>query len=359
MALLYMNGFEWNSAYENIFYQTGCIWQSTAGTYNPAARSGTYSLRLESSDWIVIKFAPTYEFYTQFAFNICSTLGYEREDWDVVIANFRTSASTSGLTVLGSISFNPSSLRMKAWSGFKGTLLGTSSHDIQLDRWYVFECFWKITNSNGRFESRLNGISDIVFDGDTQYHANDYNCTSIDFVPKSESHNNTTTGFYWNLDDIVVNDTTGSVNTSWPNGTRVVLLHPNGKGANSQWYKNPSTYIDTYSCVDGWPSMDPTEYAFTDQNAMIDTFTFPNLPTETNIVRAVRPDAWVQKNSGTSLMVQLAVIPPGGSIATSSSQNLGISYALHEQVWETNPHTTNAWTPAEVNAIEAGYKSIV
>lgn len=357
MSLIYMNGFEWNSVYENIFYCTYVDWitgPGYSGDGKQYPRSGSYSVRIYDNSWLITSFSATSELYMQMAFNPTS-YSLDWEDYEVVFLNLRTGP---GLTVLGSISFNPTTLSLKAWSGFKGSLLGTSSFTLQLNKWYVLEFHWKFDNSTGVFESRIDGNADMSFSGDTAYTAFT-DCTSLDFVGRSESYNYGSTSFYWQLDDVVVCDTAGSTNISWPNGARILLKKPAGKGSSSEWYKEPSSTIDNYQCVDGWPSIDPTEYVYTDLNAKTDLYSFPSLPAEANTVLAVRADAWAQKNSGTTMTMNLAIKPSGGSVDLSSAHLLNISYSLQQNVWEENPDTSSVWTPAEVNVVEAGFKSIV
>lgn len=346
MALIYMNGFEWNSVYENIHTQSGM------GISSSRPRSGSYGCVLAVYDWVRLStFTPASEFYFQIAFRAESPTN-QIGNSETPFLRFRYGP---GLTVLGTLCFNTLFQRLSAFIGDSSVMLGQSAYTLAFSKWYVLEFYWKFaSDSSGRLISRVDGNIDISYTGNTQY-GSVASCSSIDiFMDYGIARYFT---FY--VDDIVINDTTGSYNTSWPNGARVLLKHPNGKGSSSQWQKNPSTTIDNYSCVDGWPSWDPTEYTFTDQDAQLDLFTFPSLPEEASSILAVRPDAWVQKNSGTAMQIRLAVLPPGGTVITSSAQNLYVSYNLQQNVWESNPYSLAAWTPADINELEAGYKSVV
>jgi hypothetical protein len=158
------------------------------------------------------------------------------------------------------------------------------------------------------------------------------------------------------LDDIIVNDTTGSFNNAWPGCLKVVLLRPNEVGSSAQWIKSEEGL--NYDLVNEVP-FDATQYLYTAGLDQLDLYNVENVPEETDTVPIVRGDAWAFKNSGSIANNRTLAfsVQPSSTVYDSSDQDLNLSYQLTKGVFDYNPDTNAVWTKEEVNNILAGIKS--
>jgi len=340
MAMIYMNGFEWNSIYENISrYYIYSI--NASGVSTTHKRSGNYSFYMHDqygySDYISLPTPPVSEFYIQFCINVRWVSG------EAVFLRW-----FEGSTYGGVITLSNADLKLRVYEGNKSSLLCTSGTALVQERWYLIELYVK-HDSSGEIELRVNGVTDTTYSGDTT----SYSIDKFTFGTGLAYGQSMT--YY--VDDIVINDTTGSVNNSWPNGLRILLLKPTGKGSSSEWTKEPEDNIDNYWCVDHEPIDDPSEYAYTFQDLKLDLYRVENLPATAYSVAAARVDSWSLKNSGSRQQINLALKPAGATTFYSSDQDLGIAFQLKQNTWETNPSTSADWSISEINNLEVGMRS--
>jgi hypothetical protein len=336
MATVYMNGFEWNSYYENILSWSG------ATLTDDLPLSGSYCMYISgNSHFIRWQTTALNEFYIQVAFKMHA--GYR----DGCILKWY-----SDTTVLGSLTFNPSDQKLSIYHGDKASLISTSSRQLLYDQWYCVEIHVKLdTSSEGVIELRIDGESQFVFSGPTTTSLTTANLFYI--VGRVSNTDSNATSYFW-VDDIVINDTTGPNNNSWPNAAKIVLLFPVGRGNSTQWEK--VAHLDNYENVDKYPTLDPVDYLLTNLNERLDLYLNNNLPVDAFSVGAVRVDAWALKNSGSDIMLNLA-LRTGGTTFISDDNELGVSYSLQQWLHQINPGTTTNWTVADVNDLESGMRS--
>jgi hypothetical protein len=342
MAVIYMNGFEWNNMAENITAYYSCALQTR--TSGHPVRSGEHSISVSGSSWFETQFTTgVSDFYVQFAFRTGQAF----------TSVFRVFSWRYEGVVIGSIAFDGVSQHLQFYTGdpSTGTLRMTGNTTIVQNVWYYVELHVVIDPSSGLFDLRMDGIPDTSYGGPTQPGA-DYEVNRIRF--ESSIVSGYYSGFY--VDDIVVNDTTGSVNTSWVNCLSVFLLRPWGVGSSERWDKTSTTALNNYECVDGAPSADPTEYLFTEYGGKLDLYLTEDLPIEAYSIEAVRADAWACKTSGSRRNLEVA-IQTNASTFISSTHELDMYYTLYGSYWEQNPAGGTHWSVAEINALEVGMRS--
>jgi hypothetical protein len=333
MATKHMIGFEWGVHEDNM----------TAGYDNfmtSPKRSGAYSFRISSTSfdfyyWLKLPLASNLsEFYLQYAFYFDGSPNADRAllKW------------CAGTTVLGGLKFNYNSGKLELYTGNYATKVGTGNTVINASRWYVVELYIKIGDS-GALELRVDGITEATFSGDTKPGSDTY----VDNIVWGNVSVNSL------IDDIIVNDTTGTLNNSWPNGAKIVLLKPNGDGGTKQW--TPSAGSDHYALVDEVPAS-ATDYLQSASAGQVEELDVENLPAEALTIGAVKVDMWGLKGSiSTPNQVKLGV-KSGGANYMSSAKDLGLAQGKVSHLLDADPADGNAFTPSEVNALQAVLESV-
>ena len=351
MSTVYFNGFEWFSFYENIHSWDGFSIDIVSQTdklrnigTTTVPRSGNYCLFIRSYDsfvrWQTIELT---EFYFQMGIRLLSSYN----DGNIL------EWADDSLNVLGSVTFNPADQKMSVYIGNQTTKIGTSTVQLQYDRWYLIEFHVILDPSSGSFEFKIDGQSQFTFNGATTPSST----TASWFYLTGEKKDGTlsTSSWYW-ADDIIINDTTGTSNNSWPNGAKVILLLPTGRGGSTQWEKYAG--LDNYYNVSQYPTLDPDKYVYTDHTGKLDLYALQDLSTEVYEIGAVRVDAWALKNSGSEIKLQLSLLTSGLTF-TSPDNELGTSYGLIQWLHQLNPGTSVDWSITDINNLQSGIKSNV
>jgi hypothetical protein len=336
MATVYMNGFEWNSYYENILSWSG------VDIVDDYPLSGNYCLSIEDSQYMRFQTPEIGEFYMQIGFKPINNGPHDGNQikW------------YAGSTLVGMISFNPFDQKISVHKGNRTVTYGTSTDQLLFSQWYYIEVYIKLDVTNGVIQLKIDGQTQFTFSGSTTPGATTVSLFYLlsEYVSGSGLYSPT----HYYVDDIVINDTTGVNNTSWPNGAKIVLLFPTGRGYSTQWEK--MAHLDNYENVDNYPTLDPVDYLLTNLNEQLDLYMMNDLPSDAFSVGAARIDAWALKNSGSDLMLNLA-LRTGGATFLSENNELGVSYALEQWLHQINPGTSVNWTVANINDLEAGMRS--
>lgn len=130
--------------------------------------------------------------------------------------------------VIASLNVTPSGV-LEARRG-TGTLLGASAGPVVgASSWNHIECRVVRNSSAGVFAVRVNGETVIDLTG--------ANTGSTDFVQWACQSLDASETYVNYIDDLVVNDTSGSYNTTWKGDLRVATLFPNEDATPSGWTK--------------------------------------------------------------------------------------------------------------------------
>ena len=338
MSLIYMNGFEWGSQYENFLSHEVDSSRIILSSTDP--RSGDYCLKIDN--WVgfgsfVRMFLDNEEsdLFLQFALKVSKVNQHE----DAILEFL----DSSGSEVICSLTFSGYDNRIRLYLGDTETLVVTSNSYLYTGLWYLVEVHLTV-GEDGTYALRINGSNEGDYNGDTG--------TSSVKMLKFVSPDGQGPDFY--LDDVVVHNSSGDVNNSWPDGVKVILLKPHGKGSSTEW--NKTAGLDNYECVDQYPVVEPENFIYTDGNLKLDLYAHENLPDDAFEVFAVRVDAWAMKNSGSCHVLNLAV-HPATTVFVSTGKAVGASYLLVSELYELNPSTATFWTVMDVNEMEAGVRS--
>lgn len=232
-------------------------------------------------------------------------------------------------------------LRVRRGGG-SGTILGSSDAGlIPLNAWFYLEVKATINGSTGSVEVRFNGITKITLTNvNTANSANLY----VDRVMWQSGK----------VDDLYVCDTTGPDNYDYLGDIKVETILPNAAGDASDLTPSAGS---NYQNVDDSPSPnDDTDYNESANVGDRDLYHLSDLATASGSIKGVMITARMRKTDAGAR--EAAIIHKSGSTETEEgSVALGTSYVNYQSsIHETNPDTGNAWTIAEVNALQAGLK---
>jgi hypothetical protein len=246
--------------------------------------------------------------------------------------------------ILGSLVIN-SSGKIDVYTGNQSSLVATGNIVLHYLTWYCIEVHVKIDGSVGVIETRIDGNVDCTpFNGNTNY--NSYG--SINRLVWSVSN---WQAWYW--DDIVIYDTTGTVNNSWTRCLKIVALYPTSDGVRSQWTPTPSG--SHWSCIDE-TSVNTTDYV-SGTLGQEDFYGLSSLPAGSTYISFIQPSLYVRKNSYDYLQkIQTSVLSAGVTTYLSPTYPFFSWTEIGQPVLEKNPVTNSPWTMAEINALQLGIK---
>jgi hypothetical protein len=222
-----------------------------------------------------------------------------------------------------------------------GTLLGTTAAGlIAINTWNYVEVNVLIDDSVGTAEVRLNNVTVLTFSGDTKQQA----AAGWTIVRTAVAI----------IDDLYINDGTGTINNTFWGDTRIDCVFPDGNGAHSEWTR--STGANQYATIDEVTPNGDTDYNSTATVNAIDTVTVGDTPAPDNTIRSVQLNICADKtDAGTATLSPVA--RQDGVDFVYSAQAPTTAYAYLRQIYERAPDTS-VWTATIFNAMQFGYKRI-
>ena len=237
-----------------------------------------------------------------------------------------------------------------------GTLLATGTLVLRPNIWCVVQGRVLIDDVSGAVTVTINNTTVVAYSGDTK-------ATGVAGVRSVQFRAavGTLTGFYGYtyIDDIAVNDTTGSYENTWPGLGGVYMLKPTADGATATW--DTSTGTTHYTLVDDVPA-NTTDWIQARDTGEIDLFELSNTPTYVNKINLVE------------VLYQAAVTESGYNIMTDVLRDDGVNYTdgtatvvgivpgyvLYKGTayYRRPADGTTAWGTADVDALQAGVQIV-
>lgn len=258
MARLWSSGLELQSLTSNM--EVGIVSGGSIST--TTTRSGSAASRLNPSSAFVYighqfsSSAVTTAAYLRFYLRIATAPGSDTE-----LALVYSTATTSRRLYLQLTS----SRKIKVVNA-SSVQVGSDSSALSLNTWYRVELF--VDGGNSTVIARIDG-SDFVNDTATSISA--YNAFTI--------------GTFWasgtydiGVEDIAINDTSGSFQNSWPGEGEIIHLRPNAAGDNADWTRAGSDSGANWSQVDEVPPNDATDVNKTGTLDAIDDYNLDATP---------------------------------------------------------------------------------
>jgi hypothetical protein len=150
-----------------------------------------------------------------------------------------------------------------------GTQVGSDSAALSANTWYCLEMEIMVpTASNGTLRARLDGTE---FAGSTSVDVNNSIAANVNtrFIPNAGG------GITCYVDDIAINDNTGTSQNTYPGPGKIVLLKPISDNAlGSGWMGPQTTGSDTTNLFDNVDNVPPLGVAHADTDANANKYVF-------------------------------------------------------------------------------------
>lgn len=234
-----------------------------------------------------------------------------------------------------------------------GTILWQSDVGIVFAGvWDYWEVKATVHPTQGSVELRKNGISLVQLTNINTLATSTQNYQRVIFRNPGNFQ-----GHYVGFDDFYICDTTGTAPyNNFLGPIRVLSINPNAQGTTNQWSASGGAGTNWDMVNDINHDADST-YVESGTAGAIDLYNCTSPNTTSNVIGAIKINAFARGTDGAPRNLQLAVKPPGTS--TVYAENVGL---LQEGYYEfsrtiiNNPSTNFAWTKAELDDIQIGVK---
>lgn len=191
----------------------------------------------------------------------------------------------------------------------------------------------------GEIECRLNGIQVALADN------LNVGGTDIDgfrqYVPVNGS------GVLTYVDDLIILDTTGSVNNDFPGPVRVNTVFAVADTAEADWTKNTGT--DGYALIDDVAPDGDTTYIQANDVGNISEFAVGDLPAEVAEIKGVYVPAMARLADAGVGNLRVSMVS-GSDVAAGPDTPVTTSYSYYGSAFETDPDGDIAWTKTSFEA---------
>lgn len=348
MARLFTTGFETGTTEWNGAASTGVLAPTFVSTIK---RTGAYSCRLGWSSMSPSTFRQVFdanetELFGRFSLYVSSgaSIGNFR------LIDFRDEYNNRQMA----IRYVAGTQTLDIEDGL-GTIVALGNVLVPADTWIVVE-FHLVIAESGSLIVKINGTTSASFSGDTDYNDTQY-VRSIYFGPRPMESIGISV-YYVYLDDIAINNTDGSYETSWIGLGGSFWLKPNADGYQNDW--TPSTGSDNYALVDEVPP-NTTDYVQTLDAADLDLYELEDCPQYIDRILLVQPmhRAAVVTSGSNDLRDVIRVDGTNYEGVTQTVVPVIPSFTLYKgETHYINPDTSAEWQVAEVDALEAGFEIV-
>jgi hypothetical protein len=339
MAKLIYTGFEMGSRIELSSSLQAGNWTLDFPT---GRRAGTFCIRNQSSgnsgnaaNWTLnIPGAPT-EWYMAFA--IMAIGGTKNEN---IFLGAATSGNHLWIAVGGGLTMT--------FNNSAGSAIASTTSIIPAGVWTLIEIHYKQHSSTGILQVKVNGVQEINFTGNTQSTSNgglaSFFATTVTGTLGQQ------------IDDLIVHDTSGSVDNSWVGDQFVTMLLPNGDASPNQW--TPSTGSNHYAVVDERASNDDTDYLESTTTGFqecwdVTTFT---LAAGQEIVAMQSVVVAKRVNLGTPRNLKIG-LKAGATTSLDAGRLLATTYTTYRgDIFVNNPDDAQAWQHADMDAVKVVFE---
>lgn len=312
---------------------------TTGSIVTTRKRSGSASLELAKTGYLNLPVSDLAEFFIRFGLYKVSGAGTQG-----FYMYWR-----HGTTVLGSLYINFAS------NAFLEAKVSTTTQDtgtipLSGSIWYLLEVHVTIDDATGVIETKVDGVTDATFSGDTKPGA-DAHVDNIYFYSESGGLSQS---FNFDLDDIGINDTAGGVDDSWLGDGRIIVIKPNGDTATLQL--TPSAAVDHNTLVDDIPADGDTTYV---EGSVVDERDIYDLAAcglSDVIITRIWTEARAKDTASSGKTIALITKASGGAEVEGGDVVLAGTYTVKvlgaEQL--VNPVDSAAWEVADIDALQGG-----
>ncbi len=294
-------------------------------------RTGNYSYRFDNGNYATKNVSNLSEIYLRFGFYISETNAHR------ITVRFRNST-----TILLHITQNVSSNKLEAY--VNNVLVATGPNIYNTGQWNLVEVYIKIDDS-GNIQTKLNGLSDINYSGDTKPGSDTY-VDNLYFINDTGSG-----GGPW-IDDLALNDTGGGSDNSWCGDGHIEILNPI-TGGTYAWTGSDGDSVDNYALIDDIPPNSDTDYIKSSTATQQDIHTLSDFTGAGKIPVRVWAECRAKDNDATSGQIKLGFKTDGTVYLSASARTLSGNYArVIGDDAKVNPFDSGAWEDADLDAIQ-------
>ena len=229
-----------------------------------------------------------------------------------------------------------------------GTVLQTSTATIAaVAAWRSLQFKVTIHDTAGECIIKVDDVEFINYTGDTKNAGGSTRPDAVGIRSKYGQNR---------MDDVMINDTTGSANNSWPGQISIAGIRPVGNGANSALMGSDLNQVNNYQQVDEYP-FNTTDYNGSATVGARDTYDMTAVGKVGNVV-GVQSYAYAAKSDAGTRFFKHIRRNGAGSVSVSADQSLSTTWLLYAgPIWETQADAS-PWTVAAVDAHEFGFEVV-
>lgn len=240
---------------------------------------------------------------------------------------------------------------------YRGATLIASSSRFGFGVWHYFEIELTVRDgTDGAYEIRHNGVQDIQAGSvNLADNATDgWDVFAFRFVSNLSS--------ILRFDDMYINNSSGSTNTSFLGPSVVEGLLPNADGATIEWTNNGSG--DNYTSVDDAANSNPDDSGAggtngSDTNSQEDLYEFQDLQQITGTIHAIQLGAQLGMASAGTRTVRGRYRDPDTTVVNLSSHVVdSTTYDEFTEVLDQNPNSAAAWDIADIDDGQFGVEVV-
>jgi len=255
------------------------------------------------------------------------------------------------------------SMQLQMYDEFNGVQLGTISSPVLTNTWLRLELKADYTVDTAVVsEAKVDGNT---FATGTSNQGRGAANLTFGFVTTGGSH---TYALY--VDDVAINDNTGTVQNSWPGDGSIVHLQPNAAGDNNAWTRGGTDSGANWSQENEVTPNDDTNYVSSNTAGQIDDYNLTNTPASIgngqtiNVVQVGARLAGAGASANASFVTRLKA-SSGGTVSESSAitpagtswtTNAAADPFVYPLTSSTQPGTGTAWTKATLDTAQVGIR---
>ena len=216
-----------------------------------------------------------------------------------------------------------------------------SSYALSTGQWYLIEV--------GIFSNSTTGTIDVKVDGSTIVSVTGENTNGADIRGIALGASAALTHEYY-IDNLAVNDTSGSYQNSWVGPGYVICLRPNAAGDSTNYTRGGTDSGTNYGQVDEVTPNDITDYVVSSTTNHIDMYNVGasgiGSGDTVNVVHVGYRIANITSD-GIAVIEPRIIKTSGGTVTTGTA-----SGSLSSTVWRSNGGSTTAFNPYPINAYQ-------
>lgn len=234
-----------------------------------------------------------------------------------------------------------------------GNIIGTAVVDdgTVTENWHLLEVHF-VVGASGRVDAKHN--NQLVLDNwNGALSASGEKLSEISFVQREGRAS-------FHIDDIGLNDATGSENNSWLGNTITMVLLPNANGDLSEWVGSDGDSVDNYLLIDESGDANESDYVLTGTDGKKDLYHVQPLESilEGNTIRNVFITSDMKKTNTSEAARVRFILKMNSENIVGDAEVVESTKTIYSNVLEKNPETNNDWSLSDIANLQIGIEKI-